>query len=370
MKKIGAITFHASYNFGSNLQAYALQEYIKKIGKNKVEYKIINFRTNKQKEMYQYKKNSKGIKLIFKKIIYGKKLNKREEKFEEFINTNFNLTKEYKKASELKEEDFNYDYYISGSDQIWNLSARDFEWAYYLDFIKKGKKISYAASAGPIQRKKTKEDKEKIRELVSQYDCLSVREEGTHELIKEATGKEAKINVDPTILLTKENWEKMLPKEKIYNKPYILYYTLKPSKSRSLLLKKLGKKLNKKVVVANPSFKYDLLGGFVKKYESGPIEFLNLIKNADLVVSSSFHGTVFSILFNKPFFALNGKNDFRISTLLKKSGLEDRAILEDDDISKLVNCAYNVNFKQANDNIDKERKKSKIYLENALDLGE
>lgn len=368
MKKIGAITFHASYNFGSNLQAYALQEYVKKIGKNSVNYQIINLRTNKQKYMYNFKENTKGIKLLAKKILYGKKLNKREEKFEKFINTNLNLTKEYNDVEMLKNEMFDYNYYISGSDQLWNLAAGDFEWTYYLDFVKEGKRISYAASAGPILREKSKNDIEKIKELVNKYDCISVREQGTYDLIKNITGRESKINVDPTLLLNKEEWNEIIPDEKLYKKPYILYYTLQPTKIRSKFIKKIGKVFNKKIVVANPSFKFDLLGGFVKKYESGPLEFLNLLKNADLVISSSFHGTVFSILFNKPFFALNGKNDFRISTLLKKCNLEDRTISETDDLSKLNNKAYNIDFKNANENIERERAESKKYLLNALEI--
>ena len=366
MKKVGCITFHASYNFGSNLQAYALQEYVKKLSDD-IDYKIINFRSENQKKLYDYGCSRSRLKFLFKK-----KLLERQEKFENFINKKLNLTeKEYNNNEELQKEEFKFDYYISGSDQIWNLSARDFDWSYYLDFVKKGKKISYAASRGPVNREISTENLQTIKGLVSKYDNISVREQGTFEFIKKLTDKNIDINLDPTLLLTREEWQKLLDgHKKIIDKPYILYYSLKPSKVRSKLLKHLGKVMNKKVVVANPYIKYDLVGGFKKNYNSGPIEFLNLLANADLVVSSSFHGTVFSILFNKPFYTLNGKNDFRISTLLNITGLENRAITEESDIKELVNNASKISFEQANTQLEIEREKSKKYLLKALDIGE
>lgn len=366
MKKIANITFHASYNFGSNLQAYALQEYIKKLDNN-IKYEILNYRNNIQKEMYDYKTlNNKG------KWLYLGKLKKRQEKFEKFINERLNITnQEFTTEQELENLKLNYDYYIAGSDQIWNLSAKEFDWSYFLKFTKKGKKISYAASSGPIKRDINSEQKRELNLLINQFDNISVREQGTYDFIKEFTNKKIEINVDPTILLKKEDWEKLIDNnKKIYEKPYILYYTLKPSFSRSFFVKKLGKKLNKKVIVANPSIKYDIIGGFVKKYESGPVEFLNLVKNADLVISSSFHGTVFSILLNKPFYVINGNKDFRIKTLLKNTNLENRSVDENSDIDEIIKKLNKINFENVNDNLNEQREKSKKYLMNALEIGD
>lgn len=364
MKNIANITFHAAYNFGANLQAYALQEYIKKLDKN-ISYNIINYRNNIQKQMFDYKTmNSKG------KILFINKLKKRQERFEKFINENLNITvQEYNTDKSLKNADINYDYYISGSDQIWNLYAREFDWNYYLDFVKNGKKISYAASIGPNNRDISSEQKNKIKSLINQYNWISVREEGTFQFIKELTDKNIETNIDPTLLLEKKDWERLIS-GKIYDEPYILYYTLKPSVNRSLFLKKLGKKMKKKIIVANPSIKYDIIGGFVKKYESGPIEFLNLVKNADLIISSSFHGTVFAIIFNKLFYSLNGKKDLRIKTLLKNTKLENRAIDEEDNIDEIIKNADNINFNTVNNILKQQREKSRQYLIKALEIGE
>lgn len=373
MKRIGTITFHASYNFGSNLQAYALQEYVKKIAKEnnkEVEYKIINYRTQQQKDIYNYRKSGSLYKSVLNKIFLNKIMKQREENFENFMNDFFDLTKEYNRREELQQLEF--DYYISGSDQIWNLATYDFDWSYFLDFVNKGKKISYAPSLGPKRMEISEEAKEKIRNLVNKYDEISVREEGSKERLAEIVGSEKNINinVDPTILLEKNEWEKIIEEEPILKGDYILFYTLRMSNERAKFLKKLSKKLKMPIVVANQSLKYDYIYGFKKQYQSGPLEFLNLIKNAKLVISSSFHGTVFSIILNKPFYTLDGIDDDRIKNLLNITNLENRSISIDDNLDEKLKDAFSVDFSLSNEKINEERMKSREYLEKALDLGE
>ena len=143
MKKIATITFHASYNYGSNLQAYALQEVVKKLCVNNCEYNIINLRTNIQKDMYKncFEKNDMKSKL--KQILFfskEKELMQKNKYFEDFITSKLNLTKEYNSLMELENENLYYDYYIAGSDQLWNLGAKDFDWANYLEFVKADRK--------------------------------------------------------------------------------------------------------------------------------------------------------------------------------------------------------------------------------------
>lgn len=371
--KIGGLTFHSSYNFGSNLQAYALQQYIVKLSNEcnaEIDYSIINLRTEAQNKLYNYKINDNIIKRIIKQIIFGNKLNKRQENFERFINSYLNVTKEYRTREDIINDNVSYDACITGSDQIWNLAAYDFDWSYFLDGINCKNKISYAVSSGPKKREISKEDEERIKNLLSEYNHISVREEGTKDFISQFTDKDVKINMDPTILLTKEEWNEIIDNKNIVEEPYILYYSLRPSNSRTKYLKLLSKKMNMKIVVANPSYKYDIIGGFVKKYESGPLEFLNLLKNAKLVISSSFHGTIFSVILNIPFYALNGRNDYRISTLLKVMKLEERMIMEGDNVDDIAANAFDINFETANNMIEKERQKSKEYLISALGIGD
>lgn len=370
MKKIATITFHASYNYGSNLQAYALQEYVKKLHNNNCEYKIINLRTEKQKNMYKNIFERTGIKNNIKKIFIlnqKKSLELKQKYFEEFIQKNLNITKEYNDLKELKEEELNFDYYISGSDQLWNLQAFDFDWAYYLEFVKKGKKISYAASWGPKAQTWNEEEKERIKKALNEYYAISVREEGSFNNVKELIGVESQINVDPTMLLDKKEWEKIIPEEPIYKGKYIFLYNLKGDKNILKIAKKVSNILKMPIVVSRFGNKWEIIYGFKKKYDVGPIEFLNLIKNAQIVLSSSFHGTIFSILLNKPFFAINGSKDFRISTLLKKMNLETRTI-EIDNVDEKCKNVWDISFDNSIKLLNEERKKSEQYLRNALEI--
>lgn len=370
MKKIATITFHACYNYGSCLQAYALQEYVKQICNNDCQYKIINLRTELQKEMYKNCFQKKGLKNYIKRIMfyrYKKDLMKKAEYFENFIKDKLLTTKEYHSLNELEKEDFMYDYYIAGSDQLWNLTAHDFNWANYLEFVKSGKKISYAASFGPKAQTWNEEERDRVKHNLLTFNNISVREEGSFLNVKELTGIEPQINVDPTMLLTKEQWEDLITKEPLYKGKYIFLYNLNSNSEILEIAKKVSKKLKMPIVVSRYLNRKEIMSGFRKKYDAGPLEFLNLIKNSNLVLSSSFHGTVFSILLNKPFFAINGAKDFRISTLLQKMGLEERTI-ELENYEKKCEEAFNIEFKKSEKLLEEEREKSDIYLKKALDL--
>ena len=167
-------------------------------------------------------------------------------------------------------------------------------------------------------------------------------------------GVESQINVDPTMLLDKKEWEKIIPEEPVYKGKYIFLYNLKGDKNILKIAKKVSNILK-------------ILYVFKKKYDVGPIEFLNLIKNAQIVLSSSFHGTIFSILLNKPFFAINGSKDFRINTLLKKMNLETRTI-EIDNVDEKCKNVWDISFDNSINLLNEERRKSEQYLRNALEI--
>ena len=133
------------------------------------------------------------------------------------------------------------------------------------------------------------------------------------------------------------------------------------------MAQKISKELDLPIVISTYCNKLELIYGFKKVYQCGPLEFLNLIKNAKLVLSSSFHGTVFSILLNKPFFALKGKDDFRINTLLKKMDLENRSI-DIEDYKEKCKKAFKIDFAESERLLNEERAKSNEYLKKALDI--
>lgn len=198
------------------------------------------------------------------------------------------------------------------------------------------------------------------------YDYISVREKFEQRFIKDMINKDVPVLIDPTLLVDKKEWQDIIP-DRIVNEEYIFFYTLFATKEMIDIVKLISKKLGLKVIISNISNQYEIFSGFEKKTESGPLEFLSLIKYAKLVCVSSFHGTVFSIILNRPFFAINGMSDNRISTLLEMTKLTQRALTKNN-VDECVNNMFNINFEEAAKNIKREKEKSILFLKEALDL--
>ncbi|MBO5143536.1 MAG: polysaccharide pyruvyl transferase family protein [Clostridia bacterium] len=372
MKKIRTITFHSAYNYGANLQAYALQEYIKELAIEKgedIDFKIINLRTIKRDIEYDY--SNKKIKGLIKNLLTKNSLVKKSKKFENFFAKYYMLTKEYKSNDELKIENFDNTYLISGSDQIWNIKTFDFDWSYWLDFSNTSIKISYAPSFGQNKIEFTRDEENKIKDSIMKYNYLSVRDVYSQNIIKKITGRESIVLVDPTMLLSKEKWDRLIDKNKLIAEEYILVYLIQKGKNADKIYKEINKyarKKNLKVVIITQNLKIDWKYNFIKKYDIATLEFLNLIKHAKLIITTSFHGTIFSILFNKHFLCINGDKDNRIKTLLELTELEKQTI----DIEKICDIDPNekISFEASENNIKKEIEKSKDFLIQSLNLNE
>lgn len=334
MLKIAAITFHGAHNYGSMLQTYALQTFVEKLAKEEekeISYDILNFRTEFQKNLYK-PKAIRSIKDLIKKFMtlpYSKKLNNQNLAFEAFLKSNLHTTREVNTLEELRVLAKNYDVIISGSDQIWNIRARDFSFAYLLDGVD-CKKISYAASLGPLDIDWSKYDAERYTELLKDYSAISLREQRSKDMVDSLLGtKESEIHVDPTLLLSMDEWRKLQNETKEKQGEYILFYCLEPQKNHLRIAKQLSKKMGMPVVATKYRNKTDYFNSFIKRYDAGPKDFLSLIDNAAAVVTSSFHGTVFSLIYGKPFVCIDGLDDGRISTLLNITGAVNNAISQD-----------------------------------------
>lgn len=361
-KTVGIMTFHAAHNYGSCLQAYALQSKIKELG---CDVKIINFRSPRQREMYRALTNRKGLKYILKNAFFLLNLSKRKKRhsiFEEFIAKHYYLTDEYSSLEELKNNPPAFDFYISGSDQIWNTVPYDADMAYFLPFVKKGVKIAFAPSFGQIGNI---EHKSEIAKYLSVYDFLSVREENANLLLDELIGKTAPVVTDPTLFYGQDFWEKLIDDKPIIDKGYIFFYTLFATPEMIKQVKMLSKSTGLPVVISNVSNQYEVFSGFEKHIDCGPCEFLNLLKNAKYVFTSSFHCTVFSIIFRKDFYAFRGMEDKRISTLLKTVNLENRSVDENNKVELLSNCE-SVDFDGVNEKLCTASEKSEKYLKMCL----
>ncbi len=369
-KKIATITFHRAENHGSALQTFALQHFITNLSKEViVDYSVIDLTSHSQTEIYSLYKKTSSITDFIKNCIsafYKKELITRKYKFDNFLMEHVNLTAQFNDSRCAAKVLNNYDCLISGSDQIWNVRARDFADFYYLDFVTRAKRISYAASFGPLKIDWSKYDVEKYAALLNNYQYISVRERGSAHNVKHLTSRSCEIHVDPTLLLDVEDWRKIQSDANYNNGQYILLYCLEPSKAQLRMAKAISKKLNLPIVALRYNNKNDIVNTFVKRYDAGPQDFLAYMDHAALVITSSFHGTAFSIIYRKPFYVLDGMNDNRISNLLEGTGLTTRAI------DSTFNPESAEILPLDTDKIDaylmQERERSKTYLIEAIDL--
>lgn len=328
MKSVGIITFHASHNYGSMLQAYALQQTVRSLG---FDCRIINLRTPVQKRMYRpfYRQAGPVWKIVALRYPLLALAERRKHRlFERFMREHYSMTEtEYSDAGQLRRNPPTFDYYISGSDQIWNTMCVDFSKSYFLDFVKSGKRIAYAPSMGGKIERTHENYGEFISECLARYDSISVREPGTARRVKQICGIEAAVTVDPTLLLPGADWNTLAGERPLVEGDYLLLYNPWPSddnfESYAQALSVAGEK-GVKVVCTMPNAyrRWSRFSNFKFFTAVGPSEFLNLIRFSKYVVCGSFHAVVFSLVFAKPFYACNGMTDSRISNLLEMTGLQ------------------------------------------------
>ena len=368
MKKIGIMTFHSAHNYGALLQGYALQEKIKEMGH---ECKIINYRNKVIERPYkilklQFKNVKAFIKSLIRSIIFLIPNTQRAHNFNKFIKNKFDLTEPYYTEKSLKLNPPKCDIYIAGSDQIWNTDiANGLEDAYTLNFGGESiKRISYAASIGndKIEEKYKEIYKSKLQNL----DEISVREEEAKDILQELIDKPIEVTLDPTLLLSKEHWESLLEEKRIGKEKYILAYIVAPNDDFYKMVEELSNQTGLKIVHferRNKNYK-NVLKSF---YKEGPISFISLIKNAEYIITTSFHATVFSIIFNKKFIVVsNSKTSSRLANLLKKLNLNSRLISTLDDLKKL-DYDEQIDYETAEKLLEKERNKSIAFLKKAIE---
>lgn len=334
MRKVGIVTIVGYHNYGNRLQNYASQETIRGLGYD-VETIVCNRGLDRPKESWHQisirklrtfrkllqKKDYEPIKKKITDVFYRSIIQEREKSFRLFTQshiheTDFCITDQCI-PDNLPER---YDFFVTGSDQVWNPAFAGSP-IYFLTFAPAHKKIAYAASFGVSNLPES--CLENYRKWISEIPYLSVREQAGADIIKELTGRDAVVLVDPTLMLPKSKWLS-ISKSGAHkpSKPYLLTYFLGPiaddvkNKIKDIAFRK------KLEVVHLASF------GDKRRYTADPAEFLDYINSAEIVFTDSFHGTVFSILFEKPFVVCDRISRVamhsRIDTILSKFELESR----------------------------------------------
>lgn len=366
MKKIGILTFHNAHNYGAMLQAYALQEVLSEEN----EINIINYKNSIICNQYRlFKPLRKNIIKYMKNLvndIINYPINRRRfNSFYSFMINNFNLSKEYIDENELFKAKLNYDIMITGSDQVWNPGiVGELSDVYTLNFGEENiKRISYAASVG--NAKSIEKNKNEFKRKISKIDYISVREEDAQKELKAILDKNVDVVLDPTLLLTKDEWNKKIQNFSSYQEKYILAYVVEKDEEYIKILNDLSEKTGLKVIhFSKNNTGYNNI--LKNAYTEGPLEFVNLIKNAEYVVCTSFHATVFSIIFNKKFFVVpHRKTGSRVTNILNKLNISNRAINSLEEFNK-INYNEEIDYQIVNSILEDERQKSINWLNNAI----
>lgn len=367
--KICTITCHDVYNHGASMQAYALMTYLTNIGHyvEIIDYKpdyLSNHYNMKSIDNPKWEKNmlTKGIYLTLKTP--GRLISlKRKKAFDEFRENNLVLTKKrYTSNEELKMNLPEADAYICGSDQIWNsLHNNGKDPAFYLDFVPDNKiKASYAASFATD----TIDDKYKpmVKEKVSRLDGVGIREKSGVKIAKELGINNAINVVDPVFLLNKEDWDNI--GNETFEDKYVLVYDF----DKSTLVEKIATDIAKKKGLKIYTINADKPKYADKHFNlSGPKTFVSLVKNAEFVISNSFHAVVFSVIYNKNIAIVNRTENIntRMRDLLYDLKLNDRLV---DDDYNLGSVLKEIDYREANKSLNDKIKISKEYLNEVLNI--
>lgn len=347
--KVGIVTITLGINYGNRLQNFALQETLKKLGIESDTF------YNEYQEKNIIKQIKRKIILKDKEKIFKEKL----KKFKNFNDKYINFKGKIKSFYVSKNINKKYDYFICGSDQIWNPLYKGNTGTNFLTFAKKEKRIAYAPSFGIsyIPDKRKNEYKKYLQDI----KYLSCREYDGINLIKEISNKEATIVLDPTMLLSVEEWNKIAKKCSYIpkNKYIVTYFLGNEVDEYKEYINNIAQKKGLEI--------FDIMDmSNMEKFSTDPQEFIYLIKNSELICTDSFHGTVFSILYQKPFINFNRISKMenmnsRINSLYKLLNIENRYYNEIDE-----NKIFDMDFKNILKNLNNEKIKSINYLRKAL----
>lgn len=325
LTKVAIITYTRAINYGSALQAYALNKFL---NINGYEAKTIDYTTVAQQNLYRIFEPCSGLLPIARNIhslMTYRKILTHKHRFEKFIEEHIPTTG--KITTDLQLEDLNnqFDYFICGSDQIWNVDCDDYDANYMLDFVlDKASCIAYAPSLGAGAGKK--KTFEAISKYASHFKAISSRETNSAEMIHKASSQEVTTVCDPVFLLSAEEWSK-ISVPRLIGKDYILGYFIGDVAGLRDFAAQTSKSLGMPLVVIYKNLR-DLRYPFTNMYDAGPQEFVSLVKDAKMVITNSFHAVSFSLIFKKNFwvFENNARTDSRISGILKTVGLTDRIL--------------------------------------------
>lgn len=364
MSKIGLVTIHAANSYGGVLQAYASQSVLQNYGN--VEF--INYRTRHIKntmKLLRFGDGARGVLRGGKDVFRFWSRKKLLERFNNFLEKNMIIGEEVSSVGDCEKRFKNFDFLVCGSDQIWNPNIMGgLDPIYFHAYPTRAKKIAFSTSYGSY----IFDEKERLalRGYLKDFHAIAMRENDSSIFIGDIVNFAVDNTLDPTLLLDADQWSKVIPDDSIcIDKNYVLIYALKKNKEMIKIIDYITKELKMHVVAIDQDpfcgYRVDEKISF-----GGPGDYLNLFANANFVITNSFHGTVFSLNFNKNFIAINpesGKN--RITGVLDLVGLSDRFVENVEDIENGM-LFEDINFSECNMRLKNLKMKSMNYLDRAF----
>lgn len=368
--KVGLLTYHNTANYGAALQTYASQRILTQLG---ADCEIIDYVNSHRAKSYHIPSLIKAqisqgqLKTAARMLLGWYLVNSRKQKFDKFYKSKLKKSRAFRSHAAIMENPPVYDRYIVGSDQVWNYEHNGDDTSYFLDFVKdKTKTASYSSSFGlaslPL-------DKQPLyKEALSSIHWLAVREDAGQKIIRDLTGRDSTLVLDPVFLLDYKEWQDLSDKKFPCRKKYVLVYTTKALDFNNFIKStKYDPSPYVTAKISRSTSILDLVSPSVAiKYAVSPEEFLSLVENADLILTSSFHCTALSIIFQKQFISIlsddKGKNT-RIESILKHLGLMDRIYsprMRSTEINRPID------YTTVNNKLDILREKSKDYLRQVL----
>lgn len=378
MKKTGIITILNVNNYGAELQAFALHHKLKSLG---YDNEIINYLYYKNPNYIKEPAANPLIKTTFKNTLkdtvlkwldkysafkYPKIAKLRKQRFDHFHAKNTSVSKPYKSYSELYNAQHTYYNFIVGSDQVWNPNNGTNIAPYFLTFAPKdANKVSYASSFGVGSIDEAYYTQYKA--WLSNLTHVSTRESDGVKIIKEVSDRKATHVVDPTLLLTKSDWQSfMVPYQS--DTPYILFFIFKRNKYAEELAYKIQKKTGYKIIrVCKNEIPLESDDKMLNIRDFGPAEFLGLYNSASFVLTTSFHGSIFSLIFEKPFYTItpaSKNNNSRQQSLMDMVNLQDRLLTEGSSID--LKNMNEIDFEKVKEKLNTQIGISINYLKEAL----
>jgi len=371
-KKIAILTQPLKSNYGGIIQNYALQKVLKNndfnvitVDRDYPEFSKIKLTLSFYKrKILSFLKNNNNV------VLSKKNLKEILSNSTNFIETNINRTSKIRNEKALTDvfDTNNFDAVIVGSDQVWRPMYSPNIYNYYLDFLidnKNIKKIAYAASFGTDQWEYDKDQTQYCKELVEEFDLVTVREKSALKLVENNFNVKAHFVLDPTLLLSKEDYNNLIYYEKsLINNKGIYTYVLDRNTDKNNLISNIEEILDTKSFFCQPKFSINQpISKTIEDYKYPKVQqWLKGFNDADFIITDSFHGTVFSIIYNKPFIAIANKERgaSRFESLLEELGLLDRLVYSNAEVTEEL-IKRKIDFDTVNSKI-------KILKEQSLQL--